>query len=219
MKAMILAAGKGQRMRPLTDVTPKPLLIVNGQPLIVYHLQSLAKIGIKEVMINTHYLGEQIIQKIGNGERFGLKIEYSIEEQLLDTGGGIYKALQFLGPEPFLVVSADIHTDFPLHTLPPYPNSLAHLVMVDNPYYLPDGDFSLDKGIVKSKAPGMATFTYGNIGIYRPEFFAHAPQGAFPLGQLLRQHIADGLITGQYYSGSWHNIGTPADLELVNNTA
>ncbi len=219
MKAMILAAGKGERMRPLTNSTPKPLLTVNGQPLIIYHLQALAKAGVTEVMINTHYLGEQIIQLIGPGSRFGLKIEYSVEDKLLDTGGGIFKALPFFGTEPFLVLSADVLTDFPLHTLPLFPNGLAHLVMVDNPSYHPEGDFSLDKGKIKLKCSATPTFTYANIGIYRPEFFAHAPQGAFPLAQLLRQHISNDLITGQYYSGVWHNIGTPADLALVNNTA
>lgn len=219
MKAMILAAGKGERMRPLTNSTPKPLLTVNGQPLIIYHLYALAKAGITEVIINTHYLGDQIIQLIGPGARFGLKIEYSIEEQLLDTGGGINKVLPFFGSDPFLVISADVLTDFPLHTLPHFPNGLAHLVMVDNPSYHPEGDFGLDRGKIRLKNAGMPTFTYGNIGIYRPEFFVHAPEGAFPLAHLLRQHISNDLICGQYYSGVWHNIGTPADLALVNNTA
>jgi len=215
MKAMILAAGKGERMRPLTNTTPKPLLLVDSQPLIIYHLKSLAKVGIKQVIINTWYLGEQIIDSIGDGTRFGLQIIYSPEENLLDTGGGIVNALQLLGPEPFLVLSADILTAFPLQTLPRMPIGLAHLVMVDNPDYHPAGDFALDKG--KIKLTGASKFTYANIGVYRPEFFAHAPQGAFPLAGLLRQHIANDLVTGQYYAGTWYNIGTPADLELVNN--
>lgn len=213
MRAMILAAGKGERMRPLTNTTPKPLLEVDGKPLIVHHLLAMAAAGIHEVVINTWYLGEQIVAAIGSGAEFGVSVHYSVEEQLLNTGGGIVNALKFLGTEPFLVMSADIFTNFPLATLPHNPNGLAHLIMVDNPHYKSAGDFSLDKG--KITLNSAQTLTYGNIGVFRPEFFVCAPQGAFPLGDLLRQHIAAGLVTGQYYSGVWHNIGTPADLDLM----
>jgi MurNAc alpha-1-phosphate uridylyltransferase len=214
MKAMILAAGKGERMRPLTEKLPKPLLAVGDKPLIVHHLQALARAGIKDVIINTWYLGEQIIELIGVGARFGLNINYSVEDELMDTGGGIYKALPLLGNEPFLVISADIFTNFPFATLPATPNGLAHLVMVDNPEYHADGDFALDKGKLKLHGDKL---TYANIGIYRPEFFAQAPGGKFPLGNLMRQHIANDLLTGQYFNDVWFNIGTPADLEMANN--
>jgi MurNAc alpha-1-phosphate uridylyltransferase len=190
--------------------------MVGGQPLLVYHLHALVKAGIKEVVINTWHLGEQIIESIGWGQRFGLKIKYSIEDQLMDTGGGIVQALPLLGSDPFIVLSADILTDFPLQTLPSAPSGLAHLVMVDNPTYKSEGDFGLDRGRVQLSAAHK--FTYGNIGVYRPEFFVTALQGAFPLGGLLRQHIASDLVTGQYYAGIWHNIGTAADLELANST-
>jgi len=217
MKAMILAAGKGERMRPLTDNMPKPLLNVEGQPLLVHHLRALRAAGIQEVVINTWYLGAQIVNAIGDGQEYGLKVHYSMEETLLDTGGGIVRALPILGKEPFLVISADIRTDFPVQTLPANPNALAHLIMVDNPMYKQEGDFGLDKGKVTLSA--HQTFTYGNIGIYRPEFFVNAPVGAFPLGGLLRQHIANDLVTGQYYAGVWHNIGTPNDLAIANASA
>jgi len=215
MRAMILAAGRGERLRPLTDVTPKPLLEVDGQPLIVHHLHSLVKAGISEVVINLWYLGEQIQTMLGDGQRYGLNIQYSIEDQLQNTGGGIVQALPLLGSDPFIVLSADILTDFPLRALPNSPTGLAHLVLVDNPDYHTVGDFALQNGIVS--LTGGQTYTYANIGVYRPEFFAQAPNGPFGLGKLLRDHIANGLITAQYYNGLWHNIGTPADLELVNN--
>lgn len=219
MKAMILAAGKGTRMRPLTATTPKPLLTVAGKPLIVYHLLSLAKAGIQDIVINTWYLGEQIISLIGSGARFGLNINYSMEDPLLDTGGGIVKALPLLGNEPFIVLSADVFTDFPLQTLPSSPVGLAHLVLTDNPPYHAIGDFSLDKGRVQLlNGNASNSFTYANIGVYRPEFFVTAPkQSVFPLGNLLRDHVATNVITGQYYSGLWRNIGTPLELELLNN--
>lgn len=216
MKAMILAAGRGARMQPLTNTTPKPLLTVSGTPLIVHHLRALAAIGIRDVVINTWYLGDQIIALIGNGTRFGLNISYSIEEPLMDTGGGIVKALPLLGEDPFVVISADIFTNFPLHTLPTTPVGLAHLVLVENPSYHLNGDFSLNKGQVTSLDVTNG-LTYGNIGVFRPEFFVAAPSGPFPLGNLLRSHVAANLVTGQYYSGVWRNIGTPSELELANN--
>jgi len=215
MKAMILAAGRGERMRPLTDITPKPLLIVDGQPLIIYHLKALTKAGFKEVIINTWHLGEQLVSSLGDGRRFGIKITFSEEEELLKTGGGIANALPLLGQDPFLVLSADILTDFPLQLLPRIPTGLAHLVMVDNPSYHSTGDFAMEGG--RLKLNGVNKLTYGNIGIFKPEFFSNSPLGAFPLAATLRTHIANDLVTGQYYAGAWHNIGTPADLEIVNS--
>ncbi len=217
MKAMILAAGKGERMRPLTLHTPKPLLTIGGTPLLIHHLRALAHCGITDIVINTCYLGEQIIAFIGSGARFGLNIHYSVEEQLLDTGGGIAKCLPHLGSEPFLVISADIFTEFNYLTLPHMPTGLAHLVMVENPPYHPQGDFCLDKGRISLH--GAQKFTYANIGIFRPEFFAGVAQGAaFPLSELFYKHIGSNHVTGQFFGGMWHNIGTPADLELVNQS-
>lgn len=215
MKAMILAAGRGARMQPLTNTTPKPLLTVAGTPLIVHHLLALAAAGVRDVVINTWYLGDQIIELIGNGSRFGVNINYSIENPLMDTGGGIVKALPLLGSDPFIVISADIFTNFPLHTLPTNPAGLAHLILVENPSYHSSGDFSLNNDQVTPL--GIANnLTYGNIGVFRPEFFVGAPNGPFPLGNLLRSHIAANLVTGQHYSGVWRNIGTPSELELAN---
>lgn len=215
MRAMILAAGKGERMRPLTDKTPKPLLVVDGRPLLMHHLQALSMAGIKQVVINTWYLADQIKAALNNSENFGLQITCIHEPELLNTGGGIVNALPFLGAEPFLVISADVLSDFPLQNLPKNPDGLAHLIMVDNPDYHREGDFGLEHGIISRQA--IKKLTYANIGVFRPEFFVSAPQGAFPLGVLLREHIANNLISGEYYAGNWHNIGTPQDLELVNN--
>lgn len=212
---MILAAGRGERLRPFTDHTPKPLLEVDGKPLIVHHLDALVKAGIKDVVINVWYLAEQIIEKLGDGQRFGVNIQYSVEETLLNTGGGIVQALPMLGTAPFIVLSADILSDFPLRTLPTAPAGLAHLVLVDNPEYHAVGDFGLQRGVVN--VTSQQKFTYANVGVYRPEFFVNAPRGAFALGVLLRQHIANHLVTGQYYNGMWHNIGTPSELETANN--
>lgn len=215
MKAMILAAGKGERLRPMTETMPKPLIQVAGKPLILHHLAALAKCGISEVIINTWYLGAQIRETIGCGKELGLKIEYSIEDELLDTGGGIAKCLPFFAQDPFIVISADIYTKFDFITVPQAPNGLAHLIMVDNPSYHMAGDFYLDKGILK--LDGGDKLTYANIGVFRPEFFVDAPKGSFPLRNLFYKHISNGLVTGQYFNGVWHNIGTINDLELANN--
>ncbi len=217
MKAMILAAGKGERLRPLTATMPKPLINIAGKPLIEHHLQALANFGIKDVVINTWYLGEQIIDTIGDGGNFNLNIKYSMEDELLDTGGGINNCLSFLDKDPFLVISADIFTTFDYTTLPMNPNALAHLVLVDNPPYHQKGDFCLNKGRVS--LGDTDTFTYANIGIYRPEFFVNAPSGAFPLRDLLFKHILNNQVTGQYYNGEWHNIGTVDDLTKANSIA
>lgn len=217
MKAMILAAGKGERMMPLTEKTPKPLIELAGKPLIVHHLQALVKAGIHEVIINTHYLGGQISEFLGSGYSFGLDIKYSSEAELLDTGGGIVRCLSLLGPEPFLVISADIFTNFNFMTLPYSPSGLAHLVMVDNPSYHHAGDFFLEQGRIKLSGVGDK-YTYGNIAIFRPEFFANAPLSPFPLKDLLCKHIANGQVTGQYFADIWHNIGTPAELELAKQS-
>lgn len=215
MKAMILAAGKGERMRPLTENTPKPLLMVQGKPLIVHHLLALARAGVNEVVINTWYLGAQIQDFLGDGAQFGLRIHYSPEQELLDTGGGIMRCLDKLGPNPFIVLSADIFTNFAFATLPKQPQDLAHLVMVDNPAYLAQGDFYLDKGRIKMTGDNVK-YTYANIAILRSEFFINAPTGPFPLRDLFFKHILAGRVTGQYFNDVWYNVGTPAELAMVN---
>lgn len=215
MRAMILAAGKGERMLPLTSSTPKPLLKVAGRALIEHHLYALAGYGIREVVINVFHLGEQIVAMLGDGSRYGVNIQYSVEEQLLNTGGGIVQALPLLGSDPFLVISADIYTDFNYHILSKNISGSAHLVLVDNPMYKPQGDFGL-KGNTVLPISHNPNYTYANIGIYNPRMFDYAPHGAFGLGDLLRSEVAAGNITGQYFNGLWHNVGTPSDLEMVN---
>lgn len=212
--AMILAAGRGERMRPLTLATPKPLLEVGGEPLLARHLLSLARCGIVDVVINVWYLGQQIIDYIGDGRRYGVNVHFSVETELLDTGGGIKHALDLLGAQPFLVLSADIVTDFPYGELSTEFMGMAHLVLVNNPSYHPQGDFGLLDGMVTMHA--ASNFTYANIGVYRPEFFAMAPTGVFPLGGLLRRQVMAGAVSGRHFGGVWYNLGTPADLEVIN---
>jgi MurNAc alpha-1-phosphate uridylyltransferase len=215
MKAMILAAGRGERMRPLTDSTPKPLLRIGGQMLIEHHVHALARAGISELVINHAHLGEQIVRALGDGSAYGVSIRYSHEhDAALDTGGGIFNALPLLGEAPFLVVNADIWTDFDFSGLPQDIEGLAHLVMVDNPPQHPEGDFSLSEGRLSQQGPAM--LTYSGIGVYRPELFAGCSPGAFPLAPLLRAAMDQGRVTGEHFSGSWFDIGTPERLAAVN---
>lgn len=215
MKAMILAAGRGERMRPLTDTVPKPLLRIGGQTLIEHHVHALARAGITELVINHAYLGEQIVQALGDGNAYGVSIGYSPETGgSLETGGGIMNALPLLGVEPFLVVNGDIWTDFPFDTLPSQPDGLAHLVMVENPENHPQGDFSLSEGRLSQRGPAMQTFS--GIGVYRPELFAGCTPGAFPLAPVLRTAMDAGQVSGERYAGSWFDVGTPARLDAVN---
>lgn len=204
MKAMILAAGRGARLRPLTDNCPKPLLPIAGRPIIVRQLEALAASGFTEIVVNVAYKPELFPEVLGDGSRFGLSIHYSYEEEGgLETAGGIVNALDHLG-DTFLVISGDILTQFPLQSLRKVPQKLAHLVMVDP---LPTGgDFGLIEGNLTLNAPKM--LTYANIGVYRREFFKDCPLGFMPLGKLLRAAIAEGRVTGEYYSGEWHNVGT-----------
>jgi MurNAc alpha-1-phosphate uridylyltransferase len=212
---MILAAGRGERMRPLTDSTPKPLLRIGGQTLIEHHLHALARAGISELVINHAHLGEQIVRALGDGSAYGVAIQYSPEgETGLETGGGIFNALPLLGEAPFLVVNADIWTDFDFAGLPRDIDALAHLVMVDNPPQHPGGDFSLSEGRLSQRGPAM--LTYSGIGVYRPELFAGCTPGAFPLAPLLRAAMDEGQVTGERFTGSWFDIGTPERLAAVN---
>jgi len=215
MKAMILAAGRGERMRPLTDNTPKSLLRIGGQTLIEHHIHALTQAGFHELVINHAHLGEQIVAALGDGNAYGVEIRYSPEvPPALETGGGIFNALPLLGNDPFLVLNADIWTDYPLGELPARIEGLAHLVLVDNPDHHPQGDFSLSAGQVSQRGPAMLTFS--GIGVYRPELFAGCTPGAFPLGPVLRQAMDDGRVSGEHYQGSWFDIGTPERLEAVN---
>lgn len=211
MKAMILAAGRGERMRPLTDATPKPLLEVGGKALIVYHLEALREAGIREVVINLAHLGEMIRAALGDGGAFGVDIAYSREpEGALETGGGILQALPLLDADPFVVVNGDIWTDYPFSRLPLSPEGLAHLVLVDNPSQHPEGDFALSGDRVMCSRSQRLTFS--GISVLRPELFAGCAPGRFPLTPLLRQATAQGQVGGEYYHGGWFDIGTPQRL-------
>lgn len=210
---MILAAGRGQRMRPLTDHTPKPLLLVAGKPLIVHHLEALYTAGFRELVINTGHLGEQLPAALGDGARWGVQIRYSAEPpEALETGGGILQALPLLGPEPFLVVNGDVWTDYPFARLPTVLGGLAHLVLVDNPPHHPQGDFALLNEGGKVDSTGERWFTFSGISLLRPELFADCTPGRFPLAPLLRIAMAAGAVTGEYYPGRWRDIGTPERL-------
>jgi len=215
MKAMILAAGRGERMRPLTDCTPKPLLKVNNAPLIVHHLRALKKAGFKDIVINLAHLGEQIEAYLNDGSKFGVNIQYTHEcVGGLETGGGIFNALPLLGDDPFLVISADIFTNFSFETLPQNIEGLAHLILVDNPNYHLEGDFCLSENKIKNT--GETKFTFGNIGIYQPELFENCSPGFFKLAPLLRQAAEQALISGEIFQGEWNNIGTPEQLNILN---
>ncbi len=215
MKAMLLAAGRGERMRPLTDTTPKPLLRIGGQTMIERHVLALARAGITELVINHAHLGEQLVAALGDGHAYGVGIAWSAEpDGALETGGGIFKALPLLGDAPFLVVNADIWTDFPFAELPAEIDGLAHLVMVDNPEHHAGGDFSLSAGRLSQRGPAMLTFS--GIGVYRPALFAGCSPGAFPLAPLLRKAMDAEQVSGEHYRGGWFDIGTPERLEAVN---
>ena len=213
--AMILAAGRGERMRPLTDHTPKPLLRVAGKPLIVHHIMRLAAAGFRQLVINHAHLGEHIVAALGDGAAFGVQIRYSAEAPAaLETGGGIFQALPLLGAAPFLVVNGDIWTDCDLTTLALGDDDLAQLVLVENPPQHPLGDFKLEQGRVL--ADGSPRQTFSGIGLYHPELFAHCVPGAFPLAPLLRHAMSAGRVGGQFHRGQWFDIGTPERLAELN---
>jgi aminoglycoside/choline kinase family phosphotransferase len=216
MKAMILAAGRGERMRPLTDRTPKPLLLADGRPLIEYTIKQLVEAGFNDIVINHAHLGQQIEDRLNSGHQFGANISYSPEgEQALETAGGIINALHLLGDEVFLVVNGDIATDFPFAELKNLTVDLAHLVLVDNPAHNTGGDFGLDKnGLLVSDSTEKLTFS--GIGLYRPELFSNRPVGPSKLGPLLRLAMADGRVSGQKMTGFWMDIGTPERLKELD---
>ena len=207
MKAMILAAGLGTRMAHLTKNQPKALLTIGKQTLIEKNITNLAKQGINEIIINVCYLKEVIQNHLGNGEKYGVNIKYSIEDSLLGTGGGIYNALPLIGDEPFIILGADIWTDYPFQQLKKPINKLAHLVLVDNPPFHPKGDFSLYKNHVSSC--GNKKLNFSGFGVYSPKLFEHCSPGTFQIGPILHNATIEGNVTGEFYSGAWYNLGTP----------
>jgi MurNAc alpha-1-phosphate uridylyltransferase len=219
MKAMILAAGKGERLRPLTLHTPKPLVRAGGVPLIEYHVQALAKAGFDDIVVNHAWLGQQIEDYLGDGQRYGVRLRYSPEGEPLETGGGIFRALPLLGDEPFVIVNGDIWTDFDFARLRRPYTGLAHLVLVDNPVQHPHGDFVLADGVIREGQPGEAQFTYSGICVLHPRLFTNCQPEAFKLAPLWRQAMGiAGQVTGEHFAGQWIDVGTHerlADLERL----
>lgn len=238
--ALILAAGRGERMRPLTDAVPKPLLPLGGKRLIEWHLEALAGAGVRDVVINIAHLAAQFGPALGDGTRYGVKIRYSREgDEPLETGGGMLHALSLLGDAPFLAVNGDIHCDFDFATLPPEPRGVAHLVLVDNPPHHPRGDFVLaESGTLSSESAPSAShlgavaatrnLTFAGIGVYRADLFddwrgvigdtpgARETPPRFALAPLLRDAMRRGLVTGLHHRGAWHDVGTPQRLAEID---
>ncbi|MDD1510447.1 N-acetylmuramate alpha-1-phosphate uridylyltransferase MurU [Pseudomonas sp. CNPSo 3701] len=217
MKAMILAAGKGERLRPLTLHTPKPLVRAAGVPLIDYHVRALARAGFSELVVNHAWLGQQIEDYLGTGERYGVSIHYSAEGEPLETGGGIFKALPLLGDEPFVVVNGDIFTDYDFSALRRSFDAKAHLVLVDNPAHHPEGDFRLQEGRVADAVAGNASLTYSGIAVLDPALFAGCQLGAFKLAPLLRAAMAEQQVSGERFTGRWVDVGTHERLAEVES--
>lgn len=215
MIAMILAAGRGERLRPVTDSMPKALVEVRGQSLIERHLAAIHTAGIETVVINLGWLGDAIVNRVASGCNYGLNVIYSPEgDNILETGGGILRALPLLGDEPFLVINADIYTDMPFPPPAPAANELAHLALVPNPPHREIGDFNLNDGLVR--ASDEATLTFSGVAIYRSEFFAGCAPGRFPLAPMLYDAANAGQISGSLYEGLWEDVGTPARLAELN---
>jgi len=216
-KAMILAAGRGERMRPLTDAVPKVLLEVRGKALIIWSIEALARSGVREIVINHAHLGHMIEAALGDGRRFGVAIRYSREAEALETAGGIALALPLLGDEPFLVVNGDLFCDFEFSRLvgTDLGQNLAHLVLVPNPPHHPQGDFALNGAQVVES--GQSKLTFSGIGLYRPELFASIKPGSKgQLATLLRRAMTREQVSGETHVGVWHDVGTPARLSALN---
>ena len=215
MIAMILAAGRGERLRPLTESTPKALVEVRGRSLLERHLDKIRSAGIETVVINLGWLGEKIAGKIGSGRAYGLTVVYSPEgDDILETGGGIHRALPLLGSEPFLVVNADIYTDMPLPPAGLADEDLGHLVLVPRPPHKQQGDFDLQDGRVRNSS--SAAYTFSGVAVYRPEFFAGCEAGRFPLAPMLRTAARAGRLAGSLHRGLWEDVGTPERLAELN---
>ena len=217
MKAMILAAGRGERMRPLTDTLPKPLIEVRGKPLIVWHLEKLAAAGFKEVVINIAHLGYKIPELLGDGSKWDLTIHYSDEQEsgALESAGGIKKALPLLGDEPFLVVNGDVFCEYEFDSSFELGDKKAHLILVPNPEHNIDGDFGLERDVVQNTAEQM--YTFSGIGYYSPSFFETVGAQKSGLAQHLRKAIEKSEISGEVFTKMWHDIGTKERLHKVNN--
>ncbi len=214
VKAMILAAGRGERLRPLTDTVPKALIEVRGQRLLERHIASIRAAGIEDIVINLGWLGNKIQERIGSGSDHGVNVTYSDEgDNVLETGGGIHKALPLLGSEPFLVVNADIYTDMPVPGVKLDENSLGHLVLVPSPAYRESGDFNLENGLVRNGE--SASLTFSGVSVYRPEFFSGCEAGRFSIVPLLREAADDGRLQGSLYEGLWADIGTLERLQAL----
>ncbi len=219
---LILAAGRGERMRPLTDATPKPLLPAGGRPLIDWQLASLARAGVRRVVINHAHLGERLEAAVGDGSRWGLRVDWSREGTALETAGGIAKALALLGDEPFLVVSGDIYTDYDCSRLGAVAEAIArdpgrraaHFVLVANPSWHPAGDMALEGGLVRREG---ARLTYANIAVFHPALFADiAPGTHLRLFPWAYRFVDEGRVTGELFGGDWENVGTPAQLAALD---
>ncbi|MEH6563874.1 MAG: nucleotidyltransferase family protein [Halopseudomonas sp.] len=219
MKAMILAAGKGERMRPLTLHTPKPLLPVAGKPLIQWHIEALAQAGINQLVINHAWLGEQLQQRFADGQALGVQIQWSAEGEALETGGGIRQALPLLGEQPFILVNGDIWTRYDFSGLALPPGTLAHLVLIDNPEHNSAGDFILRDGLISNPQGGEQGLTYSGIAVLHPALLAEQPLAAFKLAPLLRDAAKQGLVSGEYFSGDWIDVGTPQRLADADRLA
>ena len=220
MKAMILAAGLGNRMRPLTLTTPKPLLMVGGKPLIVWHIEALKMAGIQDIVINTAWLGHKLHEALGDGSAFGVNIFWSDENEPLETAGGIQQALPLLGKEPFLLVNGDIwlRYDFSRLVNKDLGKHLAHLLLVDNPPQHPNGDFAFKRDGQSLILPqGEEKYTFAGVSVLSPKLFADLPAGKAPLAPLLRQAITEQLVTGEYHTGAWVDVGTPERLQALDD--
>jgi MurNAc alpha-1-phosphate uridylyltransferase len=214
-RALIFAAGRGERMRPLSDTTPKPLLHAGAKRLIEWHLERLAAAGVREVVINTSHLADQFPAALGDGSRWNLRIAYSYEgREPLETGGGMQRALPLLGAAPFIAVNGDIWTDFPFSTLRQNPQGLAHLVLVDNPPHHAHGDFALRDGMALDEE--AARLTFAGIAVYRPELLAGQPAGTYSIVPLLRAAMRADRVSGELFRGAWSDVGTPQRLAELN---
>lgn len=212
---MILAAGRGERLRPLTDSTPKPLIEVGGKKLIEYHIENLAAAGISDIVVNTAWLGTQIHAALGDGTRYGVRIRYSDEGVALETAGGIIRALPLLG-EKFIVVNGDIWCDFDFSNWTEKKlRTQAHLLLVDNPDHNASGDFGIEQDLLTNT--GSAMYTYSGIGIYTAEFFSNMPDGKAALAPIIRDKNRQGLISAEHYTGKWTDVGTIERMQQLDD--
>lgn len=217
MKVMILAAGRGERLRPLTDTIPKPMIKVDGKPLLGHLMTSLVKQGFKEFIVNHAHLGEQITNFLGDGRQWGVNIQFSEEEEGLETGGGIHFALPLLGSEPFLVINGDIWTDFPFSQLAERPiTKKAHLVLVNNPSHHQEGDFLLKNELV-NETKGVK-LTFSGISVLTPDLFSRCKPGKFPLAPILREAVSQNQVSGQSYQGKWADVGSIERLDALRKS-